>query len=389
LPRIVGRVTTTIAAPPTSPRPNAPPRRAPTARAVLAIAAGLVGGAVLVAIGAGIGVPHLVKSGWSLRVVLALGVLAGGITMVVFATRRALRVTRGFGRAGVLVALLLLLVFVTYPLTLAVAATHVPRTPLDDATPADHGVAYEDVRLRTTDGVTLSGWYIGGTNRAAVVLLHGAGSTRSSTLRHALTLRAAGYGVLLFDARGHGRSGGRAMDFGWHGNEDVEAAVTFLAHRRDVDPARIAAVGLSMGGEEAIGAAAADDRIHAVVAEGATNRTQDDRGWLPHGPLGWAQRRIDRVTYAAADLMSDARPPMSLRDAVAGAAPRPVLLVTAGKVRDEATAARWVQEASPASVTVWEVPGASHTGALAAAPREWRAHVLPFLSAALHTGAPR
>jgi uncharacterized protein len=40
-----------------------------------------------------------------------------------------------------------------------------------------------------------------------------------------------GYGVLLFDARGHGRSEGRAMDFGWFGDLDVSAAVSFLVAR--------------------------------------------------------------------------------------------------------------------------------------------------------------
>ena len=35
-----------------------------------------------------------------------------------------------------------------------------------------------------------------------------------------------------------------------------------------------------MGGEEAIGAAATDDRIRAVVAEGATGRTAADKAWL-------------------------------------------------------------------------------------------------------------
>ena len=109
-------------------------------------------------------------------------------------------------------------------------------------------------------------------NHAAVVLLHGAGSTRSSVLDHAVVLANHGYGVLLFDARGHGRSGGRAMDFGWYGDKDVTAAVSFLQTRPDVDDDLIAAVGLSMGGEEAIGAAASDRRIRAVVAEGATHR---------------------------------------------------------------------------------------------------------------------
>jgi len=91
--------------------------------------------------------------------------------------------------------------------------------------------------------VTLSGWYVPSRNRAAVVLLHGASSTRSNVLDHALVLAGRGYGVLLYDARGHGRSGGRAMELGWYGDRDIAAAVDYLEKRNDVDPPRIAALG--------------------------------------------------------------------------------------------------------------------------------------------------
>ena len=80
-----------------------------------------------------------------------------------------------------------------------------------------------------------------------------------------------GYGVLLLDARGHGDSGGRAMDLGWFGDLDVTAAVDHLAARDDVDPDRIGAVGMSMGGEEAGGAVevvvTSDGDLHAVAAD--------------------------------------------------------------------------------------------------------------------------
>ena len=118
-------------------------------------------------------------------------------------------------------------------------------------------------------------------------------------LDHAVVLARHGYGVLLYDARGMGRSGGRAMDFGWYGDRDVAAAVSFLASRPEVDPTKIGAVGLSMGGEEAVGAAALDQRIRAVVGEGVTNRTDADKGWLTeaHGFRGWLQQRLEWALY--------------------------------------------------------------------------------------------
>ena len=233
-------------------------------------------------------------------------------------------------------ALLAAVFVVMWSVSQAVAVTNSPRTSVGDTTPADIGLPYRDVEFETADGVTLSGWYVPSSNGAAIVLLHGAGSTRSSVLDHAAVLARHGYGVVLFDARGHGRSGGRAMDFGWYGDHDTSAAVTFLRSQPDVDDGRIAAVGMSMGGEEAIGAAAADARIRAVVAEGATNRVSGDKAWLSdqYGWRGAIQERIEWLTYSTADLLTDADPPISLHDAVAAAAPRPLLLIAAGNVDD-------------------------------------------------------
>jgi uncharacterized protein len=81
-------------------------------------------------------------------------------------------------------------------------------------------------------------------------------------------------------------STGRPMAWGWHGDDDVYAAIDVLKSTPGVDPSRVGVVGLSMGGEEALGAAAFDQRIRAVVAEGATGRSPADLGWLATA-YGW------------------------------------------------------------------------------------------------------
>jgi pimeloyl-ACP methyl ester carboxylesterase len=191
-----------------------------------------------------------------------------------------------------------------------------------------------------------------------------------------------GYGVVLFDARGHGDSGGRAMDFGWYGDDDVAAAVSFLQQRPDVDPPRIGAVGLSMGGEEVVGAAAAIPAIRAVVAEGATGRVAADKVWMSdvYGGRGWIQERIESITYGFTDLLTAADPPIALHDAVAVSAPRPVLLIAAGNVADEGDAARFIRSASPSTVEIWDVPGSGHTDGLETHPDEWEQRVVGFLT---------
>ena len=176
------------------------------------------------------------------------------------------------------------------------------------------------------------------------------------------------------------------MDFGWYGDQDIIGAATYLGTRgRDVDPGRIAVAGMSMGGEEAVGAAAVDRRIRAVVAEGVTRRVLADRGWLPGGWRGAVQRGIDGVLYATADLLTDATPPPSLQDAVHNAAPTPGLLIAGGGVmaNTEEDAGRWIQAGSPDSVDLWVVPGSGHTGGLGTTGTEWESRVNGFLDDAL------
>jgi dienelactone hydrolase len=269
---------------------------------------------------------------------------------------------------------------------MSVYATNVGRPQLGTETPADRGLSYVDVSFATSDGVTLSGWYIPSANRAAVVLLHGASSTRTAVLDHAVLLVRHGYGVLLYDARGMGRSGGRAMAFGWYGDLDISAALGYLQTRPEVDSNRIGAVGESMGGEQAIGAMATDTRLRAVVAEGATNRVADDWSWLSdeYGVRGRVQQGIHWLTYKLTDQLTDANPPITLREAVT-IARRPVLLIAAGNIADEGYAARNIQAAAPDAVEVWVVPGASHTGGLDAQPGDWEQRVTTFLATNLET----
>lgn len=356
-------------------------RASPVRRGALAAAAGLL----FLPAGIGIGPPHLAKAGAHPLTVAGLLALAGGLVLVVAGGATLVRASRPWLRPLVGLGHLLLAGLAALTLGQAVAATNVPRTDVGPTTPADRGLTYHDVEFRTGDGVRLSGWYVPSEAGAAVVLLHGAGSTRSSVLDHAAVLGRAGYGVLAFDARGHGRSGGRAMDFGWYGDADIAAAVTFLQAQPDVDDERIAALGMSMGGEEAIGAAAADARVKAVVAEGATNRGAGDKAWLSdeYGLRGALQEGIERLVYGAADLLTAASPPVTLHDAVAASAPRPVLLIAGGAMPDEAKAGRYIQSGSPATVELWEVAGAGHTDSLRTDPTGWEQRVTSFLDGAL------
>ena len=271
------------------------------------------------------------------------------------------------------------------PFSIAIYATNLPSTPLGSATPADRGFAYQNVTLTTSDGVHLAAWYIPSQNGAAVVLLHGAGSTRTSVLGQASVLARHGYGVLLVDARGHGQSGGYAQDNGWWGNSDTSSAVSWLKTRPDVVGGKIAVVGISMGGEEAIGAAGADPRIRAVVTDGALWRGAMDDGWLPHSFTGYVERASLSVQTALTELLTSAPTPPSLASSLRAAAPRPVLLIAA---KPELQGDRLLRNASPANVQLWELPDTGHTEGLATHPMAWESHVIGFLDRSLGVNRP-
>lgn len=174
------------------------------------------------------------------------------------------------------------------------------------------------------------------------------------------------------------------MEWGWYGDMDIAGALDFLESRQVIDPNRLAAVGLSMGGEQAITAAASDPRIKAVAAEGATNRVlADDDAFLPRHPGRWVNLTADWVKYGIADLISGSRPPMALTSAAVAIAPRPVLVISAGTVADERRAALAFQAAAPTNVQLWDIPGATHTSGLATAPTEWENRVIEFLDSAI------
>lgn len=347
------------------------------------LGAGFVVGAVLVAIGVGIGLGHALEGDLTPVSVLALAALVCGGVLLLTAGFALARATpprwRLLSVPGLLLAALLVVYVLAVPLRVAVPGRADPPT----AAPGDV-VDARAVSVATSDGERLAGWYAPSTSGAALVLLPGSGSSSAALGRHAAVLSEAGFGVLALDPRGQGESTGRGNDWGWFGDQDVPAAVTWLTEQEDVDPDRIAVVGLSMGGEEAIGAAGVDPRIRAVVAEGVMKRTAADMQWLvdAYGWRGSVTIVVQRLQTSVADLLSPASPPPPLRTAADAAAPRPLLLITAGERPDERRAAESIQAAAPDTVEVWEVPGATHTAALRADPDGWSERVVSFLAAA-------
>jgi dipeptidyl aminopeptidase/acylaminoacyl peptidase len=134
-------------------------------------------------------------------------------------------------------------------------------------TPAAVGLAFEDVEVPTSDGLTLPGWYLPAGDAAApgVLLVHGWESARDRTLPNAQVLHAIGYHVLTLDVRGHGANGPEIlpMSVGEYAT-DARAGVAWLHARPEVT--RVAVLGHSMGGAGTLVATATDPGVDASIA---------------------------------------------------------------------------------------------------------------------------
>lgn len=102
-----------------------------------------------------------------------------------------------------------------------------------------------------------------------IVMAHGLSGTRRDRLGpFAQRFAAAGITALVFDHRGFGESDGEPDLFSPRRQlADWKAALAFARSLPQVDAARIATFGSSMGGGNALAAAAVDGRVAAVISQ--------------------------------------------------------------------------------------------------------------------------
>jgi hypothetical protein len=274
------------------------------------------------------------------------------------------------------VAALVVLYQTVLPIGWAYVSTHSARAEVPSA---DLGAAHEDVTLTTSDGLHLEGWYVPSTNGAAVIVFPG----RLRSQHHARMLVEHGYGVLLFDRRGEGASEGEGNMSGWGGERDIYAALDFLEKQPDVDPGRIGGLGLSVGGELMLQAAAEDARLAAVVSEGAGTRQFTEQ--VQDHPLSemWPFLPLMATKTGALALFSHSMPPPRLTELVPEIAPRATMFIWApngGNV--ETMNPRFHRLAGPDS-EIWAIDDSAHIEGITTHPAEYERRVVGFLDRAL------
>jgi alpha-beta hydrolase superfamily lysophospholipase len=165
------------------------------------------------------------------------------------------------------------------------------------ATPNQVGLPYEDIQLKTSDGISLHGWYIPASQpRGTVLFLHGNAGNISYRLDSVQMFHRLGYNTLIFDYRGYGNSGGTPSEQGTY--RDAEAAWRHLTEQRHIPSCRIVLFGESMGGAIAAWLAAHQKPAALVIASGFTSVPDLAHHIYPYLPVRWLARiRYDTRKY--------------------------------------------------------------------------------------------
>jgi uncharacterized protein len=355
------------------------PRLRPGARAVLALSLGLVATAGAAA-EAGY---HALKAGPSGDDFTGVAMLAAGVALLavggttLWRSRRLdERLARRYARRSLVAVAGALVAFeVVVPIALAYVVTHASRPVVPRA---DLGAPHEEVSITTADGLELRGWYVPSKNGAAVIAFPG----RTEPQPHARMLVRHGYGVLLLDRRGEGQSEGDPNGLGWGMAADITAATAFLSERPDVEQGRVGGLGLSVGGEVLLEAAAKTDVLRAVVSEGAGIRSLRE-ALEARGVSHWVTAPYWAVTTGATAIFAGRLPPPSLEDLVPRIAPRPVLLVYAahGQGGEDLNPGYFAAAGEPKEL--WRIPEGGHTGGIDARSGEYERRVIGFFDRAL------
>ena len=188
---------------------------------------------------------------------------------------------------GLLLLAILTMSVINRMILTSLAAPRVRETGVPD------GLPWRTVHIPTVRGKTLFGWFIPAREGApALAVLHGWGGNAEMMLPLARPLHAAGYALLFFDTRSHGRSDGDSFASLPRFAEDLEHAVDWLQGQAEVDSSRVGVIGHSVGAGAALLLVSHRHDLAAAVSVAAFAHPADImRRWLklkriPYWPLG-------------------------------------------------------------------------------------------------------
>lgn len=249
-------------------------------------------------------------------------------------------------------------------------------------TPSSLGVPFEDIELKTADGLTLRGWYLPHEQgQGTVIYCHGLFNQRSELLDQAVFMHRNGFRGLLFDFRRHGQSDGAITTFGYYERQDVEAAVRYVTGQKG-ETGPVILWGISMGAANALLAGAQLPAVKGVIAESsfysARETLRQDLGRMFRLPVFPFANLIEWMTERRLNIDLDA---LDLGKTVPKLGNRPVLLVggTADVRMPIANNTRLYDAIPGAMKEQFVVEGAGHADAWRMATDAYKTRVLQFL----------
>lgn len=153
----------------------------------------------------------------------------------------------------------------------------------------------EKVRF-LSGGTTCAAWHYPGTNGACVIMAAGLAVTKEpGTDPFATRFAQAGFGVLAFDYRRLGESGGQPRQIVRIGEQldDWQAAIRFARTLRGVDPERIAIWGFSITGGHIFRVAARNPDLAAAIAH---SPSADGLEAMRNAMRQWSVMTMNRLT---------------------------------------------------------------------------------------------
>jgi pimeloyl-ACP methyl ester carboxylesterase len=272
--------------------------------------------------------------------------------------------------------------------------THAMRSAIGRA-PMVAAPSYENVVFKSTDGVTLRGWFFPVSGDRAAIIVHGKdgnriGGEHRTNERIAEYLIAHGFSVLLFDLRGSGESDGDRFSLGYLERRDVAAAIDEVA-ARGFRPDRIALIGISMGAGTVLQTLLLRPDVGAVVADSAYSDARtivtENLESVAHVP-SWFTPGVLVMSNAAFGLNGDAVRPI---DVVRAHPERAFLFIHCGG--DELIATHHAYELKAASANpssdLWMAAACQHAWAFPTYPTAYEAHLIAFLDTQIPVSAAR
>jgi pimeloyl-ACP methyl ester carboxylesterase len=219
------------------------------------------------------------------------------------------------------------------------------------------------VTLVTEDGVPIDAVHVPGDSQLAFVVAHGftLSWSQHASRQVAVRLNRLG-GVVAFDFRGHGRSGGEST----LGDKEIEDLDVAIRYARELGYERVVTVGFSMGASIVLRHAGLLGGADAVVSVSGPGRWYY-RGTLAMRKVHWAvERRFGRLIAKTVlhTRISNGRwdpVPVPPADAAARISPTPLLIVHGD--RDEyfpVDHAEQLFEAAHQPKELWIIPGFGH-----------------------------